>query len=102
MNIWYLESGVTDLEFPINYLEVQQNSSQQFLKMIMRESNRVIISALNSTLDKVRILDDVVFPTFNTINELYDRGDWGEKVAMLTNLSEVIDLIKFNSQSGSY
>jgi hypothetical protein len=101
VNIWYLESGITDLEFPINYLEVQQSFITAIFENDNERSNRVIISALNSTLDKVRILEDVVFPTFNTINELYDRGRLGktERVAMLTNLSEVIDLIKFNSQS---
>jgi DNA-binding MarR family transcriptional regulator len=100
VNIWYLESGITDLEFPINYLEVQQNFITAIFANDNEKSNRVILSALNSTLDKVRILSDVVLPTFNTMNELYDRGRLGktERVSLLTILSEVIDLVKFNSQ----
>jgi hypothetical protein len=99
VNIWYLESGITDLEFPINYLEVQQSFITAIFDNDHEKSNRLIISALNSTLDKERIVSDVILPTFNTINELYDRGRLGktERVALMTSLSEVIDLIKFSS-----
>jgi hypothetical protein len=100
VNIWYLESGIINLEFPINYLEVQQNFITSIFENDNEKSNRVIISALNSTLDKARILSDVVLPTFNTMNELYARGRLGktERESLLTILSEIIDLIKFNSQ----
>lgn len=99
VNIWYLESGIKDLEFPINYVEVQQSFITAIFENDHEKSNRLIISALNSTFDKERILSDVILPTFNTINELYDRGRLGktERVALLTGLSEVIDLIKFSS-----
>jgi DNA-binding MarR family transcriptional regulator len=99
VNIWYLESGIKDLEFPINYLEVQQSFITAIFENDHEKSNRLIISALNSTFDKERILSNVILPTFNTINELYDRGRLGktERVALLTGLSEVIDLIKFSS-----
>jgi hypothetical protein len=100
VNIWYLESGIINLEFPINYLEVQQNFITSIFENDNEKSNRVIISALNSTLDKTRVLSDVVLPTFNTMNELYARGRLGktERESLLTILSEIIDLIKFNSQ----
>jgi Winged helix-turn-helix DNA-binding len=99
VNIWYLESGIKDLEFPINYLEVQQSFITAIFENDHEKSNRLIISALNSTFDKERILSNVILPTFNTINELYDRGRLGktERVALVTGLSEVIDLIKFSS-----
>jgi predicted transcriptional regulator len=99
VNIWYLESGITDLEFPINYVEVQQSFITAIFDNDYEKSNRLIINALNSTLDKERILSDVILPTFNTVNELYDRGRLGktERIALLTSLSDVIDLIKFSS-----
>jgi hypothetical protein len=89
VNIWYLESGITDLEFPINYLEVQQSFITAIFENDYEKSNRLIVNALNSTLDKGRILSDVILPTFNTIKT--------ERVALLTSLSEVLDLIKFSS-----
>ena len=73
-------SRIRCLRFRIPY-QLSRSSTKLITAIFENDnerSNRVIISALNSTLDKVRILDDVVFPTFNTINELYDRGRLGE------------------------
>ena len=100
VNIWYLDSGIMDLEFPINYLEVQQNFMTSIFENNTEKSHGVILSALNSTPDKIRILSEVVLPTYSTLNELYDRGRLGEteRTAILTFLSEMIELIKFNSR----
>jgi DNA-binding transcriptional ArsR family regulator len=100
VNIWYLESGIISLKFPINYVEVQQNFITSIFENDNEKSSRVIINALNSTMDKARVLSDIVLPTFNTLNELYARGRLGktERESLLTILSEIIDLIRFNSQ----
>lgn len=55
VNIWYLESGIVDLEFPFNSLEVQQNFITAIFENDYEKSQRIILSALNSTLDKIRI-----------------------------------------------
>lgn len=100
VNIWYLNSGITDLEFPINYLEIQQNYMTATFQNDPDKSHGVILSALNSTPDKIKVLSEVVIPTYNTLNELYDRGRLGEteRTSILTTLAETIELIKFNSQ----
>ena len=100
VNIWYLNSGITDLEFPINYLEIQQNYMTATFQNDPDKSHGVILSALNSTPDKIKVLSEVIIPTFNTLNELYDRGRLGEteRTSILTTLAETIELIKFNSQ----
>jgi HTH domain len=100
VNIWYLNSGITDLEFPINYLEVQQNFMTAIFQNESAKSRGVILSALNSAPDKIKILSDVMLPTYNTLNEIYERGRLGatERTSILTNLLETIEMIKFNSQ----
>lgn len=100
VNIWYLNSGITDLEFPINYLEIQQNYMTATFQNDPEKSHGVILSALNSTPDKIKVLSEVIIPTYNTLNELYDRGRLGEteRTSILTTLEETIELIKFNSQ----
>lgn len=100
VNIWYLNSGITDLEFPINYLEIQQNYMTATFQNDPEKSQGVILSALNSTPDKIKVLSEVIIPTYNTLNELYDRGRLGEteKTSILTTLADTIELIKFNSQ----
>lgn len=100
VNIWYLNSGITDLEFPINYLEIQQNYMTATFQNDPDKSHGVILSALNSTPDKIKVLSEVIIPTYNTLNELYDRGRLGEteRTSILTTLAETIELIKFYSQ----
>lgn len=100
VNIWYLNSGITDLEFPINYLEIQQNYMTATFQNDADKSHGVILGALNSTPDKIKVLSEVIIPTYNTLNELYDRGRLGEteRTSILTTLAETIELIKFNSQ----
>lgn len=100
VNIWYLNSGITDLEFPINYLELQQNYMTATFQNDPEKSHGVILSALNSTPDKIKVLSEVIIPTYNTLNELYDRGRLGEteRTSILTTLADTIELIKFNSQ----
>ena len=100
VNIWYLNSGITDLEFPINYLEIQQNYMTATFQNDPDKSHGVILSALNSTPDKIKVLSEVIIPTYNTLNELYDRGRLGEteRTSILTTLAETIELIKFNWQ----
>lgn len=100
VNIWYLNSGITDLEFPINYLEIQQNYMTATFQNDPDKSHGVILNALNSTPDKIKVLSEVIIPTYNTLNELYDRGRLGEteRTSILTTLAETIELIKFNSQ----
>lgn len=100
VNIWYLNSGITDLEFPINYLEIQQNYMTATFQNDPDKSHGVILGALNSTPDKIKVLSEVIIPTYNTLNELYDRGRLGEteRTSILTTLAETIELIKFNSQ----
>ena len=100
VNIWYLNSGITDLEFPINYLEIQQNYMTATFQNDPEKSHGVILSALNSTPDKIKVLSEIIIPTYNTLNELYDRGRLGEteRTSILTTLADTIELIKFNSQ----
>ena len=100
VNIWYLNSGITDLEFPIDYLEIQQNYMTATFQNDPEKSHGVILSALNSTPDKIKVLSEVIIPTYNTLNELYDRGRLGEteRTSILTTLADTIELIKFNSQ----
>lgn len=100
VNIWYLNSGITDLEFPINYLEIQQNYMTATFQNDPDKSHGVILSALNSTPDKIKVLSEIIIPTYNTLNELYDRGRLGEteRTSILTTLADTIELIKFNSQ----
>ena len=100
VNVWFLETGVADIEFPVNYVQVQQKLIGAVLAGEEEQARRILVSVLNSNVDQVRILADVILPAVNTIGELYSRGrlDKTERTFLLSLMAELIDLIKFNAQ----
>jgi methanogenic corrinoid protein MtbC1 len=98
VNVWFLEAGVADIEFPVNYIQVQQKMIGAMLAGEEEQARRILLSVLNSDVDKARVLTDVVMPAVNTIGELYSRGrlDKTERTFLLNLLLELIDLVKFN------
>jgi transcriptional regulator with XRE-family HTH domain len=99
VNVWYLETGVY-FEFPINFLEVQQRFLNAILLGDQNQGRRIIISIINLSTDQLKILTEVILPTINTLNELYNRGRLGrtERISLLNMILELIDLIKFSLQ----
>lgn len=98
VNVWFLEAGVADIEFPVNYIQVQQKMIGAILAGEEEQARRILLSVLNSDVDQARLLTDVVMPAVNTIGELYSRGrlDKTERTFLLNLVLELIDLVKFN------
>jgi len=101
VNVWFLETGVADIEFPVNYIQVQQKLIAAVLAGEEDQARRILLSVLNSNIDQVRVLSDIVLPAVNTIGELYTRGrlDKTERTFLLNLMAELVDLVKFNSRS---
>jgi hypothetical protein len=99
VNVWFLESGVADIEFPINYTQVQQKLIGAVMAGEEEQARRILISVLNSNVDQVRVLTDVIIPAVNTVGELYSRGrlDKTERTFLLNLILELVDLVKFNA-----
>lgn len=102
INMWFVEPGMTDYEFPVNYLEIQQ----KFMNAIMfgdgDQARNILISVINSNVDLLKVLTDIIVPTTNTVNELYSRGRLGktEQIHLLNLILELIDLLRFTIHSG--
>lgn len=99
VNVWFLETGISDIEFPINYNQVQQKLLDFVLAGEEGQARRLLVSVLNSNVDQVKIITDVILPAANTVNELYSRGRIGktERIHLSAVLGELVDLVKFNS-----
>lgn len=98
VNIWFAEIGVGDIEFPINYIQVQQKLINSILSGEEEHARRILVNVLSSNIDQVRVIIDVIMPAVNTIGELYNRGRLNktERTFMLSLTMELIDLVKFN------
>jgi methanogenic corrinoid protein MtbC1 len=103
INVWFVEPGMVEYEFPLNYLEVQQ----KFMNSIMigdgNQARNILVSVINSNVELLKILTDIIVPTVNTVNELYNRGRLGktERIHLLNLILELIDLLKFTIQTGN-
>lgn len=98
VNVWVLESGVADIEFPINYIQVQQKLIGALLAGEEEQARNILISVLNSDVDQLKVITDVVLPAANTMGELYSRGrlDKTERAFLLNLMMELVDIVKFN------
>ena len=98
VNIWFVQMGVADIEFPIDYIQVQQKLISSLVAGDEDHARRILLSVMNSNVDQVRVMTDVVLPAVNTIGELYSRGRLNktERTFLLNLTMELIDLIKFN------
>lgn len=98
VNVWFLEAGIADIEFPVNYLQVQQKIINAILTGEEEQARRILLSVLNSDIDQARLLTDVIMPAVNTVGELYSRGRLGktDRAFLLSLIMELIDLVKFN------
>jgi methanogenic corrinoid protein MtbC1 len=98
VNIWFVQIGAGDIEFPINYIQVQQKLISAILAGDEDHARRILLSVMNSNVDQVKVMTDVVLPAVNTIGELYSRGRLNktERTFLLNLMMELIDLVKFN------
>lgn len=98
VNVWFLETGIAGIEFPVNYIQVQQKLINAILAGKEGQARRILLSVLNSDIDQVRVLTEVIMPAVNTIGELYSRGRIGktDRAFLLSLVMELIDLVKFN------
>lgn len=98
VNIWFVQIGVGDIEFPINYIQIQQKLISSILAGDEDHARRILLSVMNSDVDQVRVMTDVILPAVNTIGELYSRGRLNktERTFLFNLMMELIDLVKFN------
>jgi hypothetical protein len=102
VNIWFLESGLSYPGSSINYNELQQRFMNAILAGSDELSSKLIINALNSGADKLKLLTDVFLPTVNTVSELYSRGrlNRAERINFQSVVIEILDFVKYSTFTG--
>jgi hypothetical protein len=94
-----LDKDAPQIEFPLNIHKLQQ----KFLECLIQgnESQAIIIisNLLFSTISKERILFDIILPTLNILNDMYDRGkiSESEKILISTAAIDLVLMTKFVS-----
>ena len=94
-----MDKDTPRIEFPLN----THNLQQKFLDCLIQgnESQAIIIisNLLFSTISKERILFDIILPTLNILNDMYNRGkiSESEKLLISTTALDLVLMTKFVS-----
>ena len=94
-----MDKDAPPIEFPLNTYNLQQ----KFLDCLIQgnESQAIIIisNLLFSTISKERILFDIILPTLNILNDMYNRGkiSESEKLLISTTALDLVLMTKFVS-----
>lgn len=101
VNVWFIEPGAADLEFPVSYVQAQQKLIAAVFAGNEKQAQRLMTGILTSNVEPVKALTDVIMPAVNTIGELYSVGrlSRSERSYFLNLLGELTDLVKLNAQS---
>ena len=86
------ESGVDDIEFPLNYIHIQQKFLTALLGYNKRECSKILLNIIYSDTEILKIFKEIMIPSLNTINELYNRGRLGKTELIYLN-SLLFDLL---------
>lgn len=94
-----MDKDAQQIAFPLNVHSTQQ----KFLECIIHDNEsqaiNIISNLLFSSISKERIILDVILPTLNTLNDMYDRGKINESERLLisTFVVDLVLMIKFVS-----
>ena len=102
VNVWFLESGLNYPGTSINYNDLQQRFMNAILTGSDELSSKLIMNALNSGADGLKLLTDVFLPTINTIGELYSRGrlNRAERINFQSVVIGILDFLKYSIHNG--
>jgi hypothetical protein len=104
INIWTIESGVEDIEFPLNYLHLQQKFITSLVGYNKRELGKILLNIIYSDTEVLKILKEIIIPSSNTIKGLYDRGRLGktELIYLYNLLYDLVILIETYHKNNEY
>src|SRR5919112_655944 len=99
VNFWFLEPGIININLKdLSYIDLQQKLLISLTRGEKEITDNIVLSITNKKTNLNRIMIEIFFPVLKTLFELHNRGRIGktEKIHLITNLTESINLIKNN------
>ena len=87
-----MDKDAPQIEFPINIHNLQQKFLDCLVQCNESQEINIISNLLFSTISKERIIFDIILPTLNILNDMYDRGKISESEKLLVS-NTAIDLV---------
>lgn len=97
VNVWFIEPGTDDYDRSANVFEIQRRFMEAISLCDGDHARNILVNVINSKVDRLRVLSDVIAPTVNTFNELYNRGRLGktERLHLVSLITEILDYLKY-------
>ncbi|MFN2433755.1 MAG: B12-binding domain-containing protein [Nitrososphaeraceae archaeon] len=94
-----MDKDAPPIEFPLNTHNLQQKFLDSLIQGNESQAILIISNLLFSTISKERILFDIILPTLNILNDMYNRGKISEteKLLISTTALDLVLMIKFVS-----
>ena len=101
VNLWFVQEGTEQLKFPDDYFRVSDKYIEYLTKCSESAINNLIRNCLNSEVNAIRLMTEVIQPAASQIQKKFDDGKIGkiEEQLMKNILLKSIQIINFHSQN---
>ena len=101
VNLWFVQDGIEQLQFPDDYLRVQEQYINHVSKCSESGVNNLVRNCLNSEVNVTRLMTEIILPTIAQIQLNFDEGKIGnaEQQLMKNMISKSIQIINLHSSN---
>tara|TARA_B100000029_G_scaffold478944_1_gene525530 strand:+ start:555 stop:1448 length:894 start_codon:yes stop_codon:yes gene_type:complete len=99
LNLWTVEDGTEQFQFPEDYHKVQSRYSEFLIDSSERSIYNLIRNCMNSKVSVSKLVTEVVIPSIEQTQTLFDEGKIGKSEQQLMNgiISKSIQIISLGS-----
>ena len=101
VNLWFVYEGIEQFQFPDDYFRVQERYIEYITKCSESSVYNLIRSCLNSDVNVVKLMTEVILTAIPEVQKYFDDGKIGkaEEQLMKTIISKSIQLVNLDIQS---
>jgi len=101
VNLWFVQDGIEQLQFPDDYLRIQEQYINHVSKCSESGVNNLVRNCLNSEVNVTRLMTEIILPTIAQIQLNFDEGKIGnaEHQLMKNMISKSIHIINLHSSN---
>lgn len=101
VNLWFVQDGIEQLQFPDDYLRIQEQYINHVSKCSESGVNNLVRNCLNSEVNVTRLMTEIILPTIAQVQLNFDEGKIGnaEHQLMKNMISKSILIINLHSSN---
>ena len=101
VNLWFVKEGTEQFQFPDDYFRVKDKYIESITKCSESTACTLVQNCLNSGVNIVRLMTEIILPTIPEIQKNFDDGKIGKaEVQLMKNiLSKSIQIINLRPQN---